>query len=354
MVDNINDKVEVPLDNEQEEFFTKEDEISDNFNLVQKAWMEYEDCQVKVPYEEAVMILKRIEYSIIHLGMFSPNEELKELPTENLKYLLVPFYLADILGKLMTDRRRNLALSKKYYDEFVKLCNHYELVTKEQRKQWKTIYDNAEYEPSREDKIQSFKEKKELDYQIKNLEKIKDEQSQREILTLNIKMKIMKAIEDIRMANMAIQMEDYRDKMEKEKQQNPDKKEEKFKPKPMKVWQIPGADKNPEQPYFMSNEHHGCQKCDPMYNLKHKQDLKETVFQPFYSQPEMTLDAFADLAMNEMAEQERQQKIGQEMAAAESLRDPDRDEVVDAQNLKDRNWDDWKDAHEKGAGNKKR
>lgn len=49
------------------------------------------------------------------------------------RYLLLPFFLADIFGRIQENRKANLALSKTYYDEFIKLCNHYELVTKEVR-----------------------------------------------------------------------------------------------------------------------------------------------------------------------------------------------------------------------------
>jgi len=70
---------------EVQDFYLSEQEISDNFDFVQKAWMEYEDCQVKVPYEDAIRILKKIENSVIKHGMFSPNEDVSEIPTENLK-----------------------------------------------------------------------------------------------------------------------------------------------------------------------------------------------------------------------------------------------------------------------------
>jgi len=71
--------------NEDFDFYQNEDEISDQFNFVQNAWLQYEDCQVKLPYEEAIRILKKIENSVIRHGMFSPNEGIKEVPTENLK-----------------------------------------------------------------------------------------------------------------------------------------------------------------------------------------------------------------------------------------------------------------------------
>ena len=42
----------------------------------------------------------------------------------------------------------------------------------------------------------------------------------------------------------------------------------------------------------------------------------------------------------------------EERRRVEDLKDPDSEEVMDKQTNKDRNWDDWKDMHEKGAGNK--
>lgn len=299
---------------------------------------------------------KKLENSIIQHGIFSPNESLKEIPTENLKYLLLPFYLADIFGRIQEDRKSNLDLSKKYFDEFIKLCNHYELVTKEQRKQWKTAFDNENYEPSREEKIQGFKDKKDLENKIKNLEKIKDEDTRREILTLNIRTKILKAIDDIRMIHLEGQMHAYKEKMDREKQhsnqQAADTREQ--KPKKMQVWHIPKADKNPEQPYVMSNKNWGCHGCDPMYNMKIKQELKDKVFQPGHSMPTMTMDEYADYAMKMYGDMEKNQKEADEAKRREEDKDQDKDDIVDMQTLKDREWDDWKDEHEKGAGNKMR
>jgi len=41
------------------------------------------------------------------------------------------------------------------------------------------------------------------------------------------------------MTNLAIQMEEHREQIEREKKNNPNYVEEKPKPKPMKVWHVP-------------------------------------------------------------------------------------------------------------------
>jgi hypothetical protein len=58
-------------------------------------------------------------------------------------------------------------------------------------------------------------------------------------LILNVKTKILKAIDDVRLCNVAMQMENHREKIENEKKYNPDYKESKLNPKPLKVWHVP-------------------------------------------------------------------------------------------------------------------
>jgi hypothetical protein len=69
----------------EREMIFAEDEVLYNFNVAQKIWMEYEDCQNNTPFEDAIVLLKKIEQSIIHHSMFSPNEPLKDLKTEYIK-----------------------------------------------------------------------------------------------------------------------------------------------------------------------------------------------------------------------------------------------------------------------------
>ena len=97
-----------------------------------------------------------------------------------------------------------------------------------------------------------------------------------------------------------------------------------------------------------------CDHCDPLYNLRIKEELQSRVFQPGFSQPTMTLEEFGEKEKGRMMEMEKQQKIAAEMNKAEEDEDSDKDEKSDRKTMKDRSWDDWKDENEKGAGNKKR
>jgi len=336
-----------------DDHFATSEEISRMFDFIQKTYEEYENCETKVPFEDTIKILKKLEKSIILHAIFSPNEEFKEIPTENIKYILVPYYISSIFGRIQTNRKSNLMISKTYLDEFIKLANFYGLVTKEQRKNWKTRMENMNYEPTREEKIQGFKENKELQTKMKNLELVKDEDTKRELLRLQIESVILKAIEEIRMIHMEMQLQEHKEKIEKSKLSGDKTLAKEEKVGPMKIWHIPKPSQE-NQSFMMSETKTMCQHCDPMYNMKIREDLQSTVFQPGTNQPTMTLEEFGDKEYKKMMQLQEQQKLMAEQTKMEEEEDSDKDEKSDKKTKKDRDWDDWKDEHEKGAGNKKK
>lgn len=46
------------------------------------------------------------------------------------RYLLLPFYVGDIFGRMHIDRMAALEMSKKYLNEYFKLIKHYDVVPK--------------------------------------------------------------------------------------------------------------------------------------------------------------------------------------------------------------------------------
>ncbi len=79
-------------------------------------------------------------------------------------------------------------------------------------------------------------------------------------------------------------------------------------------------------------------------------NVREKVFKN-RNTPTMTLDDFADKQMAMMAEDKRIQKEFEE-ANKIPEGDEEKDIHVDNENRAEREWDDWKDLHEKGSGNK--
>ena len=72
--------------------------------------------------------------------MFSANETVEEIQTENLKMLMVPYLEAEVLFRVMTDRGEQVRKAHVYYLEYLKLMNHYQLLEKPlQVKAWKAM-----------------------------------------------------------------------------------------------------------------------------------------------------------------------------------------------------------------------
>ncbi|XP_076943489.1 PP2A regulatory subunit TAP46-like [Bidens hawaiensis] len=73
--------------------------------------------------------LQQCEEMISKLGLFSSNETKEEISTTNLKYILVPFYLAELIEKTGHDNRiQILKASLAKLKEFLSFCDAMELV----------------------------------------------------------------------------------------------------------------------------------------------------------------------------------------------------------------------------------
>ncbi|KAK8513209.1 hypothetical protein V6N13_032457 [Hibiscus sabdariffa] len=78
-------------------------------------------------------LLGKCEDMINKLGLFSSNETKEDISTANLKYILVPFYLAELTEKLARDERVPiLKISQAKLKEFISFCEAMELVPQEE------------------------------------------------------------------------------------------------------------------------------------------------------------------------------------------------------------------------------
>jgi hypothetical protein len=94
--------------------------------------------------------LKALVSEIQSESIFSSNESLKELASENIKLLMVPYYEAETLFRIMDKREERVRMSHTFYLEYLKLCNHYELLEDLQKKAWKNLY-NKFFKPKHEE-----------------------------------------------------------------------------------------------------------------------------------------------------------------------------------------------------------
>ncbi|KAJ7256502.1 TAP42-like protein [Mycena haematopus] len=81
--------------------------------------------------------LKSLNSRIFGLSLFSPNEILEDISTRNLIYLLVPYALAEVQGRVRSagndERIAFLAQSQKYLNTFISNLENYEIIPESQR-----------------------------------------------------------------------------------------------------------------------------------------------------------------------------------------------------------------------------
>ncbi|KAJ7286192.1 TAP42-like protein [Mycena rebaudengoi] len=120
--------------------------------------------------------LKSLSARILGLSLFSPNEILEDISTRDLVYLLVPFALAEVQGRVRAtendERIILLTQSQKYLTEFISHLENYEIIPENER----TLHtqDPAKIrDPAsrRELKIKQYQREKDLRARIETVRK---------------------------------------------------------------------------------------------------------------------------------------------------------------------------------------
>lgn len=366
-----------------------EKDLIDSFNIIMKRIhrmqdeLDYDKENITKEFDNLVGIMKDIKSN----NYFSPNEQFEEILTENLRFLLVPYYQAELLFLLQDNRENNLKLVLQFYDEFYKILNNYHYLTKEEKEKYVTIFseivaaenigkENSEnYEKlskqeikkqtnisnfdklsqDREAKIEEFKYKKALIEKIKLAEK-RNEDNTRDYWIDYINLNWKKMLDTLRTMKMEFESLAFINNMKQagkykdfQKQSTEKKKFETCKITPDNIKSL-----NPNEKLF-NNVMFGNSNCNDCTNLNtiidNRINVKDMIFRNANA-PTMTLDEFADkqiVLMEEQKEMEAQSKARQ--ANEEELSDAD-EEVDDRRKQEKRAWDDWKDLNQKGGGNK--
>ncbi|KRX10975.1 hypothetical protein PPERSA_12099 [Pseudocohnilembus persalinus] len=335
------------------------EEISKEYDRLQLIVQDYEETcgdQKNLTFDEAIKKLQAIQKGIIEHGVFSPNEDYKEIQTQNLKYLLLPYYLGDVFGRIPENRKKSLEFSKLYLNEFLKLLDHYGVLSEQLRKTWKNYEENTKYEPTRDERIAQYKEQKEIENKIKNFEKIKEEVDQREVIRTYCNLCIYKALDQLKSIKQEMEILEYQQQIQNDEEAKEIYEAQLKKPIPqLKSYTIPKS-QNQDLPYMISQaqKEQMCHSCHGKSLEEIKQVKKQEVWRPDISQPSVRLEELGDMYMRDMAkmeEQKKQHQLQEELEKGDNY-DSDKEEEVEKVRLENTYWDNWKDENEKGAGNK--
>lgn len=288
--------------------------------------------------------LKSIAMRVRQLRLFSPNEELDDVSTADLKFLLLPHLLGDVVAatKNLADRPGALRQALVFWRGFAADCQRLKVAHADDSQAIDRGPEDA-LDPAakRDEKIARYRRSKELDEQVAYLFRKKrevlgdelqwghggafDEEMERELTLALLSRAVAAAAEDIASAEQELPLLEM-----------------------MAARGGPGnAPKPPpaaEKPFIV--------------RIQDKAELmrlyKEMVFQCPHELPTMSLAEAAEIEMEQMREkQERQAAQMRDQAGDRWLRDRVSAEEEEERKVhKDRDWDDWKDDHPWGSGNK--
>ncbi|KAI1902677.1 hypothetical protein AGOR_G00018480 [Albula goreensis] len=265
---------------------------------------------------------------VAQLDLFSRNEELEEIATADLKYLMLPALLGGLTMKQvnMAKRLEQVQRARVYFLDFLKRCKDYNIMKFELPKTKENSADTPEEEGSgprpsfnppdliamatqRQAKIERYKQKKDTEAKL-------SKSKLRKWITI--------ALEEIESIDQEMEILKRMDEFK----QNP--------PKPSQSQQRP-----PMKPFILT-----------------KDAVQARVFGAGYpSLPTMTVD--------DWYEQHRKQGVLPDQGIPRSAADIDNEEREreekerqiendDEEALqKARDWDNWKDTHRRGYGNRK-
>ncbi|KAI9354484.1 TAP42-like protein [Pilaira anomala] len=318
------------------------------------------DPEYQAKVSDAIQRLTRADALVSQLNIFSENEIIDDINTNDLKFLLITAYLGDLTLKISgkdIDRSKILEKSREYISRFTSTCQDHGLVKKEDILLIQQLSYNKGKAPSvpasqqRDQKIARFKRERAIKEQIKQLRTQLDnvtgkkddedrdvEEIEREWVESLIELELLRALENWHAIEqefvMVKEMEVMREMMEKTGRTTAVDNREPVLNRP--TW---GKDKP-----MLSKEGRPLQ---PFVIMNKREQLKGQVFGYGHNLPTMSIDEYLEqeMARGNIIEG------GGEQPEKPPIDDNDY-EALDAETMKKRDWDEFVDANPRGAGNR--
>nr|XP_020451134.1 immunoglobulin-binding protein 1 [Monopterus albus] len=351
---NINSDVRRPLNLDAEA-----PKLSD---LLERGWKIFDEVDstneplasnsIQVRVKRGISMLEEASRMAAQLDLFSRNEELEEISTTDLKYLLLPALLGALTMK-QTSRDKRLDIvraARAYFMDFLRRCKEYNL---SQFELPKSRHENTSLEESsecavsatkpvpspsglvamathRQAKIERYHQKKELEARLSDLRRAvdsgqADDEVTRDFYLLNVRRWVGVCLDEIESIDQEAEILEGMDVL-----------------KHTAAKQAPRPVRRPMKPFILTKDAVQAQVFGAGYPSLatmtvddwYEQHRKHGVL-PDQGIPRSVLEDDTDA--NEKEEEEKEKKA--ENDDQESL-------------LKAREWDDWKDNHRRGYGNR--
>ncbi|KAJ2393651.1 Type 2A phosphatase-associated protein 42 [Coemansia sp. RSA 2559] len=337
--------------------------------------------------KQASSLVERLRLCVAQtqqLALFSSNETPDDYSTGELKLILVNAYLGEALQKLHAPDNRVSVLeeTQERYRQFLTNCFMLGIFKPSSEAEERLLSRSPnganqtssggpvanERNPlaagqSRMEKIARFKQMRAMQQAIAELEaKLSSrggdddeddmDEAEREHAIKLIRFKIYQVVDDMNAVSdeivMAKQMEEMKRRasgaMSSDAREMEKPREENWRLDSESYGQIDPRTGQPARPIFDNNG----RPTQPFVITNDRQRIKEGVFRPGWALPTMTVDEYLQ------QEKERGNIIsggGKEPETKPEIDDNDHD-ALDAETMKQREWDDFKDANPRGSGNR--
>ncbi|XP_035525266.1 immunoglobulin-binding protein 1 [Morone saxatilis] len=332
-------------------------------DLLDRGWKIYEEVDstneplgsnsVQVRVKRGMSMLEEASRMVAQLDLFSRNEELEEIATVDLKYLLLPALLGALTMK-QSGRDKRLEVvqtARAYFMDFLRRCNEYNISpfelpksTNENRspseesengryaaKSAPCSSDLVSMATQRQAKIERYRQKRELEVRLSDVRKAvdngqADDAISRDFYLLNVRRWVTLCLEEIESIDQEVEILKNMDGLKQGAAKQPARP---ARP-PMKPF-ILTKDAVQARVFGSGYPSLPTMTVDDWYEQHRKQGVLPDQGIPRRVAVEEDTDA------NEREEEEKEKKA-----------DNDDEESL----LKARNWDDWKDTHRRGYGNR--
>eukprot|EP01024_Parvocaulis_polyphysoides_P043168 TRINITY_DN393_c0_g2_i1.p1 TRINITY_DN393_c0_g2~~TRINITY_DN393_c0_g2_i1.p1 ORF type:complete len:341 (-),score=36.91 TRINITY_DN393_c0_g2_i1:367-1389(-) len=293
-----------------------------------------EFCQTWQTLLQSVLKLNQLAQSLSLT--FSSNETAEDVSTPSLPFVLLPFYIAEILRqsneKQPQIRIVHLNQAVGYFNLFLEGTGQLGIMGEIAGK-FRDRDGNLQLPSNPADKrwfkVEGFKRRKQITSQLQEAgfdeiewileaqkESCQDEEVQRQLWMLKIEHAVLDSIDQI--SNIELEMEML--KIATERQTEPKNEQNQQLQQPTKT-----------RPIILGSD---------------RTQLQEQVFKPFHILPTMTPEQFGEIEIRRMHEREEQEKVFKSQQQKLSQQEQEDEDLQKA-----REWDEFKDDNPRGWGN---
>jgi len=301
-------------------------DIENRYNTAQNADLEH----LIVSYES-------LRKQVAQVGLFSENESIEEVPSTELKYLVIDCRLASLYERRSVNRMADLKFSREIYVQFLSRCNSYGLLGKKDQRSMdllssgKQSLSASDPGSQRQAKIERFQLAKQYESFIERVDESDESLNDEELRDLSIKLIklcIVRSFESLDSIFSELELLKHMpDKIEEAPQSNDQSERlDRIEREPRSLLSPTGR---PLQPFVLT---------------KSRKQLQKEVFRPDHSLPTMSIDEY-------LAEEQRQGNILQQQAQSKEASDSEDEDSADKKTMEARRWDEYKEAHPRGSGN---